>query len=111
MAIEIIKGLIGVLFALLGVAKIFLPKEKLLEKGMKGLQNLQEKQIKTAGSLELLGAIGLYLPSLLNIYPILSAISAFCLALTMVVAQGKRIKFRGFFRDIDRIEHIYCVFG
>jgi len=24
--------------------------------------------------------------------------------------QGKRIKFRGFSLDIDRIEHIYCVF-
>jgi hypothetical protein len=53
---------------------------------MKGLTELDEKQIIVAGLLEVIGAFGLVLPTLLNIYPVLSAISALCLGLTMLVA-------------------------
>lgn len=84
--IWILKGLTASLFASVGVSKILLPKAKLLDKGMKGLVNLDEKQIKGAGLLEVLGAIGLILPSLLNYYTTLSGISALCLGLTMIVA-------------------------
>lgn len=84
--IWILKGVLAALFAFAGLNKLFLPKTKLLDKGMKGLLNLEEQQIKVVGLLELLGAIGLILPSLLNIYPILSGIAALCLGLTMVVA-------------------------
>lgn len=84
--IWILKGLMAALFVFAGVNKLFLPKTKLLDKGMKGLINLDEKQIKTAGLLELLGGLGLVLPTLLNIYPILSGIAALCLGLTMIVA-------------------------
>ena len=84
--IWILKGVIALLFTFTGVNKIFLPKPKLLDKGMKGLTDLDEKQIKSAGLLEVLGAFGLILPALLNIYPILSSISALCLGLTMIVA-------------------------
>lgn len=84
--IWILKGLIALLFGFVSINKLILPKAKLLGNGMKGLINLDERQIKGAGFLELLGAIGLVLPSILNIYPILSAFSALCLGLTMIVA-------------------------
>lgn len=82
----ILKGIIALIFILTGIAKIFLSKDKLLVMGMKGLINFNEKQIKVAGILEVLGAVGLIMPTLLNIYPVLSAISAICLSLTMIVA-------------------------
>jgi hypothetical protein len=81
-------------FTITGVNKIFLPKAKLLDKGMKGLINLNEMQIKVAGLLEVLGVFGLILPSLLNIYPILSAVSALCLSLTMIVAGWINFKLK-----------------
>ena len=84
--IWILKGIIALIFTFTGINKIFLPKAKLLAKGMKGLIGLDEKQIKIAGLLEVLGAMGLILPSVLNIFPILSVISALCLSLTMIVA-------------------------
>lgn len=84
--IWILKALISLMFIFVGMNKLLLPKAKLLDKGMKGLINLNEKQIKTAGALELIGAIGLILPSAVNFYPVLSAISALCLGLTMIVA-------------------------
>lgn len=84
--IWILKAAIALLFVFVGINKLMLPKAKLLDKGMKGLINLNEKQIKTAAVLEVLGALGLILPAAFNYFPILSSISALCLALTMIVA-------------------------
>ena len=90
----ILKGVIALVFIFTGVNKLLLPKAKLLEKGMKGLTDLDDKQIKIAGSLEFLGAIGLIFPSLLNIFPVLSTISAVCLGLTMIVAGWMNFKLK-----------------
>jgi hypothetical protein len=84
--IWILKGVIAVIFTFTGIFKIFLPKTKLLAKGMKGLADLDEDQIRVVGLLEVLGVFGLILPALLNINPIISVISALCLSLTMIVA-------------------------
>ena len=84
--IWILKGVIAVIFTITGVSKIFLSKSKLLAKGMKGLIDLEENQINIVGLLEVLGAFGLILPTLLNMDPIISVISALCLSLTMIVA-------------------------
>lgn len=84
--IWILKGTISVMFLFVGVNKLILPKETLLNKGMKGLINLNETQIKFAGALEVFGVLGLLLPTLFTIYPVLSGISSIGLALTMIVA-------------------------
>ncbi len=84
--IWILKGVIALIFTFTGIFKIFLPKAKLLDKGMKGLIDLDENQIKVVGLLEVLGVVGLVLPTLLNIGPIISVISALCLSLTMIAA-------------------------
>ena len=84
--IWVLKGAIALLFAFVGLNKLFLPKAKLLDMGMKGLLVLSPKQIKAAGSLEFLGAVGLILPTLLKVYPILSGIAALCLGVTMIAA-------------------------
>ena len=84
--IWILKGAIALLFTFIGLSKLFLPKAKLLDMGMKGLLELSQEQIRVAGSLEFLGTLGLILPSLLNVYPVLSGIAALCLGMTMIVA-------------------------
>jgi len=92
--IWILKGAVILLFTYTGMNKIFLSKAKLLDKGMKGLINLDDNQIKVAGLLEVLGVLGLVLPALLNIYPFLSAISALCLGMTMIVAGWVNYKLK-----------------
>lgn len=84
--IWIVKGLVAILFMFTGMSKLILPKTKLLAKGMKGLKDLDEQQIMVTGFLEVMGALGLILPTLFNIYPFLSVAAAFCLGLTMIVA-------------------------
>jgi uncharacterized membrane protein YphA (DoxX/SURF4 family) len=107
--IWILKAVITLIFTFTGINKIFLPKAKLLDKGMKGLINLNDMQIKVAGFLEVLGATGLILPSLLNIYPVLSAISALCLSLTMIVAGWINYKLK--FSIIPNvIIFVICIF-
>lgn len=85
-AFWIMKGFIATLFMFTGMSKLILPKARLLAKGMKGLKDLDEQQIMVTGFLEVLGALGLILPTLFNIYPFLSVAAAFCLGLTMIVA-------------------------
>ena len=85
-AIWILKGVIALIFTLTGICKTFVPKAKLISQGMKGLINLDKEQIELVGLLEVLGAFGLIMPSLVNYLPMLSAISAICLSLTMIVA-------------------------
>ena len=84
--IWILKWFIALLFTFTGSNKVVLPKTKLLDIGMKGLIDFDEQQIKVVGFLEVLGALGLILPTLLNIYPVISVVSALCLGLTMIVA-------------------------
>jgi len=84
--IWILSGFIAVIFTFTGSCKIFFSKTKLLASGMKGLTDLDENQIKVVGLLEILGSLGLILPALLNESIIISAISALCLSLTMIVA-------------------------
>ncbi|HWA34414.1 MAG TPA: DoxX family protein [Cyclobacteriaceae bacterium] len=85
-AIWILKAFTSILFTFTGFLKVLLHKDDLLAKGMKGLVDLDERQIKVAGALEVLGAVGLILPALLNIYPVLSSVAALGLAVTMIVA-------------------------
>lgn len=84
--IWILKGAIALIFTFTGICKTFVPKAELIFKGMKGLINLDKEQIELVGLLEVLGAFGLVMPSLANYLPVLSAISAICLSLTMIVA-------------------------
>jgi len=106
--IWILKGTIFLLFTFTGINKIFLPKAKLLDKGMKGLVNLSDNQIKAAGLLEVLGALGLILPTLLNIYPFLSTISALCLGLTMIVAGWINYKLKLSF-ILNIVTFVICI--
>lgn len=94
--IWILKGFIALLFTFTGLSKIVLPKTKQLDKGMIGLIGLSEKQIKLTGFLEILGASGMILPSLLNIYPDLSAIASLCLGVTMIVKGWIHVKTQTF---------------
>lgn len=81
----IISGLLSVAFLMAGGMKVMQPKAKLAE-NMAWVEDFSDQQIKGIGILEILGAIGLILPMLLNILPILTPIAAVGLVLTMVGA-------------------------
>ena len=89
----IVAGLLAAAFGAAGLMKLTSPKEKLAASGMGWTEDYSAGQVKTIGTLEVLGAIGLILPAALGIAEILTPLAAVGLALTMVgaaVVHAKR---------------------
>lgn len=84
-ALWIIAGILAFAFFGAGMMKITTSKDELLPK-MPWVDDFSESQIRGIGAAEALGAIGLILPPLVDIAPVLAPIAAAGLALTMVGA-------------------------
>jgi uncharacterized membrane protein YphA (DoxX/SURF4 family) len=82
----IIAGLLAAAFLAAGAMKIAQPKEKLAASGMGWVDDFSPNAIKAIGALEVLAAIGLVLPPLLDIAPVLAPLAALGLVLLMVGA-------------------------
>jgi len=85
-ALWIVAGLLAVLFLASGSMKLIQSKEKLVASGMGALEPFSPGVIKTIGALEILGAVGLILPAVLDIAPVLVPLAAVGLALLMAGA-------------------------
>jgi len=84
--IWIFQGVLCFVFLGSGVLKLLLNKQEVMEKVGDAISDISPTRIKLTGTLEVLGAIGIILPRLLNVMPSLTAFAAFGLALTMLVA-------------------------
>ncbi|HEX5594742.1 MAG TPA: DoxX family protein [Micromonosporaceae bacterium] len=95
-ALWITAGLLAALFLLAGGGKLFVSKKKMAEaQGPMGWVNdVKPGFVRALGAVEILGAIGLILPALLDIAPILVPLSAVGLAMIMVGAVILRIRRR-----------------
>ena len=83
----VIASVLALAFLAAGTFKLTQSKEKLAAAGMAWTEDFSQPMIKTIGVLEILGAIGLILPALLDIAPILVPLAATGLALVMVGAS------------------------
>lgn len=81
----VIAVLLAVAFLGAGLMKLTQPKEKLAEK-MGWAENYSPGMIKAIGALEILAAIGLILPALLDIAPVLVPLAALGLVVIMIGA-------------------------
>jgi len=84
-ALWIVQGLLAVAFLMAGAMKMMKPKSE-IEEMMAWAEDFPEIQIKMIGAIEVLGALGLILPSVTGIVPVLTPIAATGLALTMLGA-------------------------
>ena len=82
----IIAGLLAVAFLGAGVMKVLQPKEKLAASGLGWTEDYSAGTIKLIGALEILAAIGLILPAVLDIAPILVPLAALGLVVIMIGA-------------------------
>ena len=85
-------------FFLAGTMKISQPREKLVT-NMGFVEDFTMEQVRLIGVVEILGAIGLILPAVTGILPILSPLAALGLALTMVGAIITNVR-RGDFAHV-----------
>ena len=84
--IWIFQGILCFVFLGSGILKLLLSKNEVMEKVGDAISDISPTRIKLTGMLEILGAIGIILPKLLNVLPMLTAFAAFGLGLTMLVA-------------------------
>jgi uncharacterized membrane protein YphA (DoxX/SURF4 family) len=82
----IITGLLAAAFAGAGLMKLTQPKEKLAASGMGWTEQFSPAAIKAIGALEVAAAVGLILPAVLDIAPVLVALAALGLVLIMIGA-------------------------
>ena len=85
-ALWILNGLLALVFLGAGLMKLARPKAALASSGMAWVEDFSGTQVKLIGLVEVLGALGLILPLLLDIAPILTPLAAVGLAVTMIVA-------------------------
>lgn len=84
----IATGLLALVALIGGSTKAFVPKEKLAaHNGGEWTRNAGVGFVKTLGVLELLAAVGLILPAVLDIAPVMVPVTALCWVLLMVGAM------------------------
>jgi hypothetical protein len=84
----ITTGLLAVVALAGGISKAFVPKEKLAEhNGGEWTQLASIGFVRSLGVLELLAAVGLILPAVLDIAPVMVPVTAVCWVLLMVGAM------------------------
>ena len=93
-ALWIITGLLTAVYLLSGFGKLFVPREKMagMADAARWVLDFKPGTLKAIGALEILGAVGLILPALLGIAPILVPLAASGLALIMTGAMIMRIR-------------------
>ena len=84
-ALWIIAGPLAAAFLAAGAMKLTGKREQMIA-SMPWVADFSQPQVKAIGALEVLGALGLVLPALTGIAPVLVAVAATGLALTMAGA-------------------------
>ena len=81
-------GLLAVVALVSGISKAFVPKQKLAEHpGGEWTQDFSVAFVKSLGFLELLASVGLILPPVLKIAPVMVPVTAVCWVFLMVGAM------------------------
>lgn len=91
----IVQAVLALAYLGAGSAKLLQPRTK-LQPAMPYVEDLPEWLIKFIGAVEILGAGGLLLPALTNVYPVLTPIAAVGLAVLQVLAGLLHVKRREF---------------
>ncbi|WP_049560533.1 DoxX family protein [Nonomuraea sp. SBT364] len=83
----VLQAALAVVFGLAGAAKSTLPKER-LRPALAWVDDFGPGQVRLIGAVELLAALGLVLPALTGIAPVLTPLAATGLAVVMVLAAA-----------------------
>jgi hypothetical protein len=94
LALWIVTGLLAVAYLVGGGLKVIMPKEKIaaISPSARWVEDFSAGSVKAIGALEVLAAVGLILPAVLDIAPVLVPLAALGLAIIMVGAAITRIR-------------------
>lgn len=85
-AFYVIAGLAALAFLAAGLMKLARPKDALKQNGMGWVDDFSASAVKLIGLAEVLGALGLILPVVTGIAPVLSPVAGICLVALMIGA-------------------------
>ncbi|MFL6141160.1 MAG: DoxX family protein [Labedaea sp.] len=112
-ALWIVAGLMAAVFLVAGFNKLFIPREKLAKAPGGGwVLDFSAGFVKALGAVEILGAVGLILPAVLDIAPVLVPLAALGLGLIMigaVVVEFRRREFKHVVLDLTYLALIAFV--
>lgn len=105
LALWIIAGLLAAAFLASGSGKLLLPKERIAAFGAHAgwVEDFSPGMLKMIGVFEILGAVGLILPAVLDIRPVLVPLAALGLVLIMigaVITRFRRHEFKLMLADL-----------
>ncbi|MFF0622453.1 DoxX family protein [Streptomyces sp. NPDC004296] len=94
LALWIVTGLLAVAYLLGGGGKVIMSKERLAAAGASArwVEDFSAGGVKAIGALEVLAAVGLVLPAVLHIAPVLVPLAALGLVTIMIGAAVIRIR-------------------
>ncbi|GAA0264779.1 DoxX family protein [Saccharothrix mutabilis subsp. mutabilis] len=109
LALWIVTGVLAAAYLGGGVGKIIVPKEKIHAYGPSAhwTEDYSAAAVKGIGALEVLGAVGLVVPALVGVAPVLVPVAAVGLGLVMVGAVVTRLR-RGEHRLVA-VDLVYLV--
>lgn len=77
---------LALLFLAVGLMKVVRSRQALAASGMDWVQEHRATYVRLVGALEVAGGLGLFLPPLLSVAPVLGPVAAGALAVVMVLA-------------------------
>ena len=89
----IMQVLLAAIFLVTGTTKLTQPRQKMAAGPMRWAADVTDRQFRTIGLLEVLGAIGLILPAALGIAPLLTPLAAVGLVLVLVGAIYTHVRY------------------
>lgn len=91
-ALWIVQGLLAAFFGAGGVVKAVQHRKKLIDQGLTWVEDFGDPAVKAIGALEFLAAVGLVLPAVTGISPVLVPLAAAGLGLIMIGAAVVHVR-------------------
>ena len=88
----ILNGLLALAFVAAGAMKVARPKSALVASGLAWADDFADPTVKLIGAAEVVGGIGLILPLLTGVAPILTPIAATALTIVMIGAIAVHVR-------------------
>ena len=92
-ALWVVQGLLAAVYLAAGVMKVARSREQMVASGgFEWAKDMTDGAVKAIGAVEVLGALGLVLPQLTGIAPVLTPIAALGLVIVQVFAMRVHLK-------------------
>ena len=88
----IVQGLLAVVFGMGGLVKAVRPQKRLYDQGLTWVEDLSPGGVKAIGAVEVAGGVGLVLPAVTGVAPVLVPLAACGIGLIMVGAAVLHVR-------------------